>query len=124
MKLVQIITLIFCLGIFLVPKDNFYAQNMQETCCKNDSEMSCCKKDHQQHQHSKENHSKEEQQSSCNDNCCSTCITCYTHIETQGFKNLQAEISSYQSDKHLPFEYSDPYFSDRLKEIWQPPKIG
>ncbi|WP_146939762.1 hypothetical protein [Chryseobacterium hagamense] len=124
MKLWQIITLIFCLGTFLVPKDNFYAQNMQETCCKKDSEMSCCKKDHQHQQHSKENHGKEQTQSSCNDDCCSACVTCYTYIETPWLKNSQAEIPYYQSDKNLPFGYSDPYFSDRLKEIWQPPKIG
>ncbi|KAA0126850.1 hypothetical protein FY557_15575 [Chryseobacterium sp. SN22] len=124
MKLFQIITLIFCLGIFLVPKDNFYAQNRQETCCKNDSEMSCCKKDHQHQQHSKENHGKQGKKSSCNDDCCSTCVTCYNYIETPYAKNPQAEIPYYQSDKNLPFEYSDPYLSGRLKEIWQPPKIG
>ncbi|WP_294284637.1 hypothetical protein [uncultured Chryseobacterium sp.] len=112
------------MGIFLVPKDNFYAQNMQEICCKNDSEMSCCKKEHQHQQHSKENHGKEENQSSCNDDCCSTCITCYTYIETSCTKNLQAEILYYPSNKNLLFEYSDPSLSDRLKEIWQPPKIG
>lgn len=122
MKLLQIITLIFCLGIFLVPKDNLYAQNMQETCCKNNSEMGCCKKDHQQH--SKENHGTEEKKSSCNDDCCSTCVTCYTYVETPCAKNLQAEIPYYPSDKNLPFEYSDPYLSYGLKEIWQPPKIG
>lgn len=122
MKLFQIITLIFCLGMFLIPKDNFYAQKMQETCCKNDSEMSCCKKDHQQH--SKENQGKKDKKSSCSDDCCSTCVTCYTYIETPCSRNLQAEISYYQSNKNLQFEYSDPYISDRLKEIWQPPKIG
>ncbi|WP_294231167.1 hypothetical protein [Chryseobacterium endophyticum] len=120
MKLFQIISLIFCLGIFLVPKDNFYAQNRQETCCKNDSEMSCCRKDHPQH--SKENQGNKK--SSCSDDCCSACVTCYTCMETPYLKNLQAEIPYDHSDKNLSFEYSDPYLSDRLKEIWQPPKIG
>jgi len=122
MKLLQIITLIFCLGIFLVPKDNFYAQNRQETCCKNDSEMKCCKKDHQQH--SGEDHGKDESTSSCNDDCCSSCITCCASIEMPCLKNPEAEIPYYPSDKNLVFEYSDPYLSGRLKEIWQPPKIG
>jgi hypothetical protein len=109
------------LGIFLIPKDNFYAQNMQETCCKSDSEMSCCKNNHKEH--SKDNHQKE-QKSSCNDDCCSTCAAFYTFIETPFSKSLQFEYSFYKSNKNLQFEYSDPHISGRLKEIWQPPKIA
>jgi hypothetical protein len=122
-KLFQIIAIIFCLGAFLIPKDNFYAQNMQETCCKSDSdsEMSCCKNDHQEHSNDNQN---KEQKSSCNDNCCSTCAACYTFIETPFSKSLQLEYSYYKSNKNLQFEYSDPYLSDRLREIWQPPKLG
>jgi hypothetical protein len=37
MKLFHILAIVFCLGIFLVPKDSFYAQSMQETCCKAES---------------------------------------------------------------------------------------
>ncbi|KQT24267.1 hypothetical protein ASG22_09650 [Chryseobacterium sp. Leaf405] len=120
MKLFQIITIIFCLGIFLIPKDDFYAQNKKEDCCKSNSEMSCCKNNHKEH--SKDNH--KEQKSSCTDDCCSTCATCYTFIETPFSKSLQLEYSYYKSNKNLQFEYSDPHISDRLKEIWQPPKIA
>jgi hypothetical protein len=122
MKLFQIITVIFCLGIFLIPKDNFYAQNMQENCCKKNAEMSCCKKDHSQN--SENNHHKKEQKSNCNDDCCSTCLACYTFIETPFSKSLQLEYSYYKSNKNSQFQYSDPYLSSRLKEIWQPPKIA
>lgn len=122
MKWSQIIAIIFCLGIFLIPKDNFYAQISQENCCKSESGMDCCKNDHQQH--SRDDHNKKEQKSSCTDNCCSTCLACYTYIETPFSKSLQLEYSYYKSNKNLQFEYSDPYISDRLKEIWQPPKIA
>ncbi len=39
-------------------------------------------------------------------------------------KNLRLELSYYKANKNPQFQYSDPYLSDRLKEIWQPPKIG
>jgi len=94
---------------------------MQETCCKSDSGKDCCKKEHKED--SKDNQGKE-QRSSCNDDCCSVCVACYTFIETPFSKSLQFEISYYKSNKNLQFQYSDPYISDRLKEIWQPPKIG
>jgi hypothetical protein len=122
-KLIQLILIILCLGIFLIPKDNFYTQISQENCCKSESGMDCCKNNHNK-QDSKDNHHKKEQKSSCNDDCCSTCLACYTFIETPFSKSLQLEYSYYKSNKNSQFEYSDPYLSSRLKEIWQPPKIA
>lgn len=121
MKAVQVLLIIFCLGIFLVPKDNFYAQASQENCCKTDSKTeSCCGNNHE---HDKKDHTKSSK-SSCTDDCCSSCISCYTFIQTPFSKSLQLELSYYKANKNLHFQYSDPYLSDRLKEIWQPPKIG
>lgn len=119
MKLFHILAVVFCLGIFLVPKDSFYAQSMQETCCKAKSEQTDCCKNHS----SEENHDSKTK-SSCNDDCCSSCVACYTFIETPFSKNLRFELSYYKKNKNPQFQYSDPYLSDRLKEIWQPPKIG
>ncbi|MDR6085806.1 hypothetical protein QE441_001600 [Chryseobacterium sp. SORGH_AS909] len=45
-------------------------------------------------------------------------------IETPFSVNQKLELSYYKSNKNLQFQYSDPYLSDRLKEIWQPPKLG
>ncbi|PWN68422.1 hypothetical protein C1631_017145 [Chryseobacterium phosphatilyticum] len=119
MKLFHILTIVFCLGIFLVPKDSFYAQSMQKTCCKEESKKSdCCKN------HSSKDHQEDQKKSSCNDDCCSSCIACFTFIETPFSKNLRLELSYYKANKNPQFQYSDPYLSDRLKEIWQPPKIG
>ncbi|MDH6251840.1 hypothetical protein M2347_001567 [Chryseobacterium sp. H1D6B] len=119
-KLFQILTIIFCLGIFLIPKDNFYAQSAQEKCCKADSKMDCCKK----HQSSSKSSHDEKTKSSCNDDCCSFCAVCYSFIETPFFKSTTWELSYYKANKNLQFQYSDPYISDSLKEIWQPPKLA
>jgi hypothetical protein len=51
-------------------------------------------------------------------------VACYTFIETPFSKNLRWNYSYYKANKNPQFQYSDPYLSDRLKEIWQPPKIG
>ncbi|WP_294211523.1 hypothetical protein [uncultured Chryseobacterium sp.] len=125
MKLFQIIAIVFCLGIFLVPKDTLYLETMQETCCKQqDSGMECCKKDSQHAKHSNQHQDKSQKPSSCDDHCCSTCAVCYTFIGTPFSVNQKLELSYYKSNKNLQFQYSDPYLSDRLKEIWQPPKLG
>ncbi|REC64488.1 hypothetical protein DRF65_01270 [Chryseobacterium pennae] len=120
MKLFHILAIVFCLGIFLVPKDGFYAQSIQKTCCKAESgkKSDCCKN------HSSKKDGKDRATKSCNDDCCSSCIVCYTFIETPFSKNLRLELSYYKANKNPQFQYSDPYLSDRLKEIWQPPKIG
>ncbi|WP_228458579.1 hypothetical protein [Chryseobacterium aureum] len=118
MKLFHLLALVFCLGVFMIPKDKFYVQGMQETCCKAESskKMDCCKN------HSSKKDSQHDNKKSCNDDCCSSCVACYTFIETPFSKNLRLELS-YKANKNLQFQYSDPYLSDRLKEIWQPPKI-
>lgn len=122
MKLLQILTIIFCLGIFLVPKDNFYNLSAKEICCKADSKTGddCCKN----HQSAPSSKHHQEKTKSCNDDCCSSCIACYTFIETPFSKSLNLELSYYKANKNLQFQYSDPHISDRLKEIWQPPKIA
>ncbi|WP_228376287.1 hypothetical protein [Chryseobacterium sp. IHB B 17019] len=94
---------------------------MQENCCKSDSGTSCCEKDHQKSENSHDSKSKT---SSCNDDCCSFCLSCFTFIETPFSKSVKLEMSYYKTNKNLQFQYSDPHISDRLKEIWQPPKIG
>ncbi|SHK98165.1 hypothetical protein [Chryseobacterium polytrichastri] len=124
MKLVQILTIIFCLGIFLIPKDNFYAQASQETCCKKESKSDDCCKNH--HTSSKEHHSKDkESKSSCNDDCCTLCVSCAPFLEITPSKSLLSlDLSNFNLTQNLQFQYSDPYVSDGLKDIWQPPKLG
>jgi hypothetical protein len=117
-KYIQILLIIFCLGIFLIPKDNFYAQASQENCCKTDSKKhSCCDKEHS-------NHGKKDSKSSCNDDCCSFCATCSNFVENLAAKTVFFNHTPFKTDKKLEFQYSDPHISDSLKDIWQPPKLG
>jgi len=119
-KPLQLILIIFCLGLFLIPKDNFYAQASQENCCKTESKTkSCCDKNKSSH----DSDSKKEQKS-CKDDCCSFCMTCHTFVENNFAKNNFWEISSFKSISKIQVQYADPYLSNGLKEIWQPPKLG
>jgi len=111
--------IILCLGIFLIPKDNFYAQVSQENCCKTESKTkSCCDTEGD---HSKE--SKKEHQS-CNDDCCSFCMTCHTFLENNFSKDNFGEFTSFPTITKIQVQYIDPFISDSLKEIWQPPKLA
>lgn len=118
MNRLHIILIIFCLGVFLIPKDDFYAQAAQENCCKTDSKAnSCCDKDH-------DSHKTKDGKSSCNDDCCSFCMTCHTFVENLSAKTLFFNHIPFKTDRSLEFQYSDPHISDSLKDIWQPPKLG
>jgi len=115
----RFLIIIFTLVIFLIPKDNFYAQASQENCCKTESETkSCCDKNKKHHSEE----SKKEHQS-CNDDCCSFCMTCHTFVENNLPKSNFPEISSFQNISKIQVQYIDPFFTNRLKEIWQPPKL-
>ena len=118
MKYIQVLLIVFCLGIFLIPKDNFYAQASQENCCKTgDKEDSCCEKDHSKHD-------EKDGESSCKDDCCSYCMTCHTFVENISSKTVVFNYSPFKTEKKLDFPYSNPYISNSLKDIWQPPKLG
>ncbi|MCX8522419.1 hypothetical protein OF897_00585 [Chryseobacterium formosus] len=122
MKPIQLLLIIFCLGIFLIPKDNFYAQVSQENCCKTESKTkSCCDKNQNNHHDSK--NSKQDHKS-CTDDCCSSCAVCFSFIENNFAKNTFWEFSTFKTFSKIQVQYSNPYISNGLKEIWQPPKLG
>lgn len=122
MKKIGIIAWIFCLGFFLIPKQNVYALAPQiNNCCSTnlETDSGCCQT--QDDHHSDENDSKE----SCTDNCCHHCATCHS-VPTPVFTKQISEyiilpFENYSSDHN--FDYSTPHFSNHLDEIWQPPKI-
>ena len=124
MKKFGLIAWIFCLGLFLIPKQNIYAFTPEtKNCCssspdsKADSE--CCQS--KEHHHSDDKDSKE----SCTDNCCHHCATCHSIPAPVFSKQISEYIllpfENYSSDHN--FDYSTPHFSNHLDEIWQPPKI-
>ncbi|MBQ0151758.1 MAG: hypothetical protein KBS61_02545 [Chryseobacterium sp.] len=116
MKNLQFILIIFCLGLFLIPKDNFYAQASQENCCSSKS-SDCCKSD-------QDSNHKSSSKNTCNDDCCSFCMTCHSFIENFSIQPTIALLSYFSPNKDLHYTYANPYLSDGLKEIWQPPKLG
>ncbi|MGC4127985.1 MAG: hypothetical protein QM564_00175 [Bergeyella sp.] len=103
------------LGIFIIPKQNFYAHSLAETenCCKTgNEEKDCCTKNHNDKKDCK-NHS-----------CCAVHTCCFPVIASIR-EDFSPEISFVDySAEEKSFDYKTPYFSSRLKEIWQPPKIG
>lgn len=111
----QLLLIIFCLGIFLIPKDNFYAQASQENCCKTEKTNSCCD--------NHDNHSQKDGKS-CNDDCCSVCLVCTNLVEINYFKDSWVQFPAFENIAKIRFQYSDPYISNSLEEIWQPPKLG
>ncbi|WP_292010889.1 hypothetical protein [Chryseobacterium sp.] len=109
----------------MIPKDILYAQSSKEDCCRITTateKKDCCKN----HKTSSEGHGKHDKKtSSCNDDCCSSCIICYSFIEIPSVNHsFTSLLSVYDLKENLRFQYVDPYISDSLEEIWQPPKIG
>ena len=51
-------------------------------------------------------------------------MTCHTFVENLSAKTIFFDYSIFKTNKSLQFHYSDPYISDRLKDIWQPPKLA
>jgi len=51
-------------------------------------------------------------------------MTCHTFVENHFAKDNFWQISSFENILKIQVQYSDPYISNGLKEIWQPPKLG
>lgn len=116
-KKLQVLIMIFCLGIFIFPKQNFYAQNMENMdCCKTEVKDTSC--------HDTENKdSNKETQNHCKD--CANCNHCISLVNLNINKPETLEIeAAITAHKKAVFIYNNPHLSFNLQEIWQPPKIG
>jgi hypothetical protein len=51
-------------------------------------------------------------------------MTCNTFVENNFAKNNTWGIPSFKTISKIQVQYADPYISNGLKEIWQPPKLG
>ncbi len=120
-KKVQLILMIFCLGIFVVPKQIFFAENKEMSCCnKENPTKSCCDKEKSSPcKDSKNKHH------SCDGNC-TNCVFCSTSIVFLGveFQNLLEKISQKHISNKVENFYLQPSLSQLPKKIWQPPKIS
>ncbi len=116
----HILIVFFCLGIFIVPKQNLFAQLLQQDCCSVSSSGDCCP--------SPENDSKPchgGEKKSCGGDCTS-CKSCST---TTVFASIAPDLKVTDNavaaaDSSKGFCYLSPELSDSAAKIWQPPKIG
>lgn len=117
-KNIQILIMIFCLGIFIFPKQNFFYTSEKSDCCK--TEKKCCDKSEK-----KTCHKEQKGKKSCEGNC-SNCQSCSTTV-VLSFENkniLKLENNPANITKKVENIYLQPYISSLFISIWQPPKIG
>ncbi len=120
-KRFQIFLMILALGFFVIPKQVFFAQTTEMSCCTNTSEKDCCNKDTKKDQKKPCHDSKK---NSCND--CTTCHSCHASFIAFGLNGTtnQSEASTFAFSKKENFNYRAPEIQEAVTKIWQPPKIG
>jgi hypothetical protein len=119
-KRIQILLIVFCLGAFIIPKQNFFAQTLQQSCCDKKDTRDCCTPEKEDKQPCHEN-----EKNSCGDDCTS-CKSCTASTVFTGSTVVEkiTETPDFRSPKSAKFSYLAPGFSDPNARIWQPPKIG
>ena len=117
-KKIQILMMIFCLGIFIFPKQNFISTSETSDCCK--TEKNCCGKSEKKSCHSKKN-DKKSCEGNCS-NCHSCCSTLVFNLENKNILDFDKNQNFYT--KKVENLYLQPHFSSLFVSIWQPPKIG
>jgi hypothetical protein len=119
-KRIKILIMIFCLGIFIIPKQLFFAQKQEIACCEKEKpEKSCCEKSNGAEPcDSNKSHS-------CDGNCtnCKACSTSVVFLAVE----IKTEIEKQNVlpiSKQVENSYLQPSISQLPKKIWQPPKIS
>ncbi|SHK14562.1 hypothetical protein SAMN05444371_1481 [Epilithonimonas mollis] len=122
LRKLQLILMIFCLGIFVFPKQNFNAQVAQSSCCEVQKDSSdCCKKGEKK---SDSCHHDSKKEKDCKDNC-TTCKTCSSgFVFSVVLNNLDNKLKTPFFTISNPFSYYSQSPSARSFNIWQPPKLG
>lgn len=122
MRKFQLILMVFCLGIFVFPKQNFNAQLAQSSCCEaQKSDSDCCKKEEKKSDSCHHNFKKEKD---CKDNC-TTCKTCNSgFVFSVVLNNFDNNLKTLVFEINNPFSYYSQSPLARSFNIWQPPKLG
>ena len=121
--LLKFISLILVLGTFMLPKAEIMSIDFGTSeCCstskKQDSKECCSSGNKSSHDN------KDSQTHHCTDNCCTHCTTCNIHIVVLSkLPIFTYNLYSPEETSLGNFAYITPNFSQKLKEIWQPPKI-
>lgn len=122
LRKLQLILMIFCLGIFVFSKQSYSIQLAQNSCCAVKTQSSdCCKKDQKR---SDSCHHDSKKEKDCKDNC-ATCKTC-----SSGFV-FSVVLNNFDDKLKTPVFEIKNQFSHQLQSllvrsfnIWQPPKLG
>mgnify|MGYP001160666665 FL=1 len=120
-KKIQILTLIFCLGIFIFPKQSISVDSEKQDCCK--TEKTCCDKEKSEKKscHNDKKDDKKSCKGNCS-NCHSCCSTLVFNLENKNILDFDKNQNFYT--KKVENLYLQPHFSSLFVSIWQPPKIG
>ncbi len=120
-KRLQILLMVFCLGIFIFPKQTISTENTEMSCCKIEkTTKDCCGKSKK----SAPCNDSKNKSHSCDGNCnnCSSCsfTVVFIGVNVNVAESNVPQIISNKVEKL----YLQPNFSKLYKAIWQPPKIG
>jgi hypothetical protein len=123
LRTLKIFFIVLGLGIFILPKQMIYAQSFTECCKQNSPKKECCKKEKTSSCHSTSSKNKSEK-NNCGDDC-NKCHSCTVHFVMNYLTpEFNSVLKPHFSDKKSILDYSNPYYSFSLQNIWQPPKIG
>lgn len=120
-KKFQIVLMIFCLGIFIFPKQIFVVEKNEMSCCKKEKPSTDCCGKTEKSAPCKDSKNKSH---SCDGNC-SNCSSCAFTIVFIGGEILCSELKTQNNiSNKVEKIYLQPNFSKLSKAIWQPPKIS
>lgn len=122
LKSLKIVLLIIGLGVFILPKQMIFAQNIENCCSKSSEKENCCKTEKSKPCHDSNSQNQSEKNTCGND--CSSCHTCsvnfvINYISPDAYSPLNKNLFA----KSNRFNYKISFFPSTIHNIWQPPKL-
>ena len=118
-KKLQFLVLVLCMGLFLMPRQNAMAGELEKSCCKmeQNAEKSC-------HEDQQTTPCHDSEKKACDSQCthCNACTV--ASVSTPAFLQEYIRISKKFSGEKTSFAYILPDYSAAHAKIWQPPKLG
>lgn len=117
-KQLHILLMVFCLGIFIFPKQNALPQKEEMSCCQKETTKDCCASKEAPKESKEQNHS-------CEGDCsqCGGCAVSIVLLIPSQVSFPLEKSSTYISQK-VETPYLQPSLSAPNQAIWQPPKIS
>ena len=122
-KTVKIFLIILGLGVFIFPKQMFFAQSLEQSCNHKSGKKDCCKSGKKDSCHSKSSKNNSEKKN-CGDDC-NNCQSCTVNFVLNYLApEFNSTLKSQFFTKILIADYCNSYYSSSLQNIWQPPKLS